>query len=128
MCGILALLGSFNTPDVTKINQVMSHRGPDNFSYASGKNFCFFHSRLSIVGLDNNANQPVRDDKGNVLVYNGEIYNHRQLCRKYGIEDLGSDTLALFNLLVKFGDSVISELDGMFAFVFIKANDLCKGL
>ena len=42
----------------------------------------FGHTRLSIIDLSNNASQPMEDNSGNVIIYNGEIYNYMEILRR----------------------------------------------
>ena len=88
MCGIAGYIGT-NVFDREEIKNILSdfiHRGPDHQSYFKKKlknnlNLYFFHSRLSILDLHSRSNQPMEDEKG-VLVFNGEIYNFRELKNK----------------------------------------------
>ena len=126
MCGILGFHSTNLISDKRFENALekMWSRGPDNIS--TRKSPCHRHLvghlRLSILDLSSDGNQPFFDDTGNVLVYNGEIYNYKELydrykCANYDVS-LKSDTATLFNLLSRFGAKIIPELDGMFAFSF----------
>ena len=81
MCGILGLsykdidIGNYN-----EIKKILSHRGPDNSSLYDKDNLLFVHNRLSIIDLSESANQPMIDnDTGNIIIFNGEIYNYKKL-------------------------------------------------
>ena len=85
MCGIAGYIGK-NQIDRKKIDilsRSMKNRGPDNFSYFhkvcnDNSNIYLFHSRLSIIDLEERSNQPFKI--GNfVLIFNGEIYNYLEL-------------------------------------------------
>lgn len=126
MCGFVAFVGKPNNDVVFKNSletclSLANFRGPDfTGTYSELQSgFYFGHNRLSIRDLHSTSNQPmVSDDHRYVLVYNGELYNTIDLSLKYSVEFTGSDTKLLFNLLCKFGEIVISDLEGMFAFVF----------
>ncbi len=129
MCGIVGI--SVNNKSVedyqTNINNALKsikHRGPDNLQQKQVDNHTILgHARLSIIDLSNAAHQPMNDTTERYsLVFNGEIYNYRQL--KSELEQLGysfstsSDTEVLLNLLIEFGEKGITKLNGFFAFAF----------
>ena len=127
MCGIL---GALNTA-VSEVKfsaalATMCHRGPDGHDVdvdLEGKDFRFGHHRLAIIDLDERAKQPMRSrDNTYSLTFNGEIYNYSEL--RDELEALGeqfrtsSDTEVLLYALVRWGEAVLSRLDGMFALAF----------
>ena len=90
MCGLLLEFSN------TKINQenfknglsLLSHRGPDNNSILQiNQNLILGHTRLSIQDLSKFANQPMTDKEGYSIIFNGEIYNFKEL--KNELLDLG---------------------------------------
>ena len=93
MCGIIGKVSLHNIIDSEQfMNQVQSlkHRGPDNQGIwlSRDKRIALGHCRLSIIDLNENANQPMSDDsKRYVLVFNGEIYNYLEI--KKELEALG---------------------------------------
>lgn len=100
----------------------MTHRGPD----AAGcvryeRNGMLGHNRLSILDLETRSNQPFESGDGRyVMVYNGEIYNFRELSAKYDLNmRTAGDTEVLLELYVRRGPAILSELYGMFAFVVL---------
>ena len=121
MCGIGGIINTNNSkidPNIIEnIKDSLEHRGPDNSSikYISESN-CFVHTRLSIIDLNDRSNQPFQSSDGRyTLVFNGEIYNHKEL-RTY-LEDLGitfksdhSDTEVALLGLSKFGTNFIEKL------------------
>ena len=133
MCGILGCLtNKKNFLQKTlnkKILNLLANRGPDQTSYIDRDNFFFGHTRLSIIGLDEQvARQPVFQDN-KILVFNGEIYNYKdisKLLNSKGVRDSGkSDTETLIKSLNYFGfEKTLSILDGMFAFAYY---DLKRG-
>ena len=130
MCGINGFLimnkKSQNVEDYYGIIKTMTHsiqrRGPDSFGYwnNSEKNLFLGHRRLSVIDFSEKGNQPMLSEKGNwVVVYNGEIYNFKELKKHLDIKnDFNNygDTWVLVNLFEKFGfEKTVSMLEGMFA-------------
>ncbi|MDN5096014.1 asparagine synthase (glutamine-hydrolyzing) [Aliarcobacter butzleri] len=121
MCSIL---GYFNTKlpfdEIIKLNLSMKHRGLDDSTVKDykfrDKKLYFGHNRLSIQDLATHANQPMENNKF-AIVFNGEIYNHKELRCECEYEwKTTSDTETLLELFKKFGvDKTISKLIGMFA-------------
>ena len=82
MCGIAGIIGNFNTSDIETIQIALKHRGPDKQSnFKKKKNgFCFVHSLLKIMDLSDRSIQPMVDDRNdNVIIFNGSIYNYKDL-------------------------------------------------
>ncbi len=101
----------------------MQVRGPDAVGYWNDTEvgLSLGHRRLSILDLDPRANQPMHSDDGRyVIVFNGEIYNFRELRKK--LETVGevfrtkSDTEVLLKLYAREGEGMLSRIRGMFAF------------
>ena len=62
----------------------ISHRGPDGEGYFSNNNIGFGHRRLAIIDLSDNANQPfISSDGLFTLIYNGEVYNFKEIKKNY---------------------------------------------
>ncbi|PIF04132.1 MAG: asparagine synthase (glutamine-hydrolyzing) [Arcobacter sp.] len=115
MCGIVGT--NFNPKaDFLKITNSMKNRGPDNTSIYTIENNHFGHTRLSIVDLNSEANQPmVFDDI--VIVFNGEIYNYDELKISEKLEcKTASDTEVLIRLYLKYDIEFLHLLNGAFAF------------
>jgi asparagine synthase (glutamine-hydrolysing) len=96
------------------------HRGPDGFGLFAGARCGLAHTRLSIIDLAGGA-QPLANEDGQVLVvYNGEVYNYRELRRE--LEGHGhrfrtnSDTEVLVHAYEQWGDAMLHRLNGQFAF------------
>ena len=122
MCGIL-YTNYKNLPKNKFIDalNLLNHRGPDAQGFASLKDHKFGHKRLKIIDLDNRSNQPMYSQCGNYLViFNGEIYNFKELAKKY-LKNIKlkttSDTEILLELFTIYGSESLDLLDGMFAFV-----------
>ncbi len=106
MCGIVGFLSDKQDKQLIElITQSMAHRGPDEIRTSiyqiSGGYLHFGSARLSITGL-NDGSMPMEDENGNVLVYNGEIYELDNLRSKYSLDiDSKSDTRHLLSILSK---------------------------
>jgi len=115
----------------------MRHRGPDGEGFWCSSDrigedgvtegVAFGHRRLAIVDLREIANQPMRDAAtGNVIVFNGEIYNYRELraeLRERGaVFETDGDTEVLLMAYAEWGKGCLQRLRGMFAFAIWDAR------
>ena len=119
MCGLFISVNDSNI-DFNNLLATITHRGPDSSKTMSDSNWQFGFNRLSIVG-NNEHDQPFRKSGSReILCFNGEIYNFRQLAADFlrGKDNYTSDTEVLYDLLSQYGESILSEIDGIFAFVF----------
>jgi asparagine synthase (glutamine-hydrolysing) len=128
MCGIFAMLNppgkSLDLPACRDATRLLSHRGPDaSGEWISQSNDVYLgHRRLSIIDLSDAGAQPMISETGNVLIYNGEIYNFRALRKE--LESRGCrfksscDTEVLLQALEVWGADCLEKLEGMFAFVY----------
>jgi asparagine synthase (glutamine-hydrolysing) len=123
MCGIAGFHGTFDPDLLRTCGDALSHRGPDD----SGEWYCppamvgLAHRRLSIIDLSPRGHQPMHNRaRTAVIVFNGEIYNFRQL--RSDLEQSGhvfrghSDTEVLLVLYETQGEAMLSLLNGIFAF------------
>lgn len=120
MCGICGVLG--RVPDRTVV-QAMSaaieHRGPDDSGFFFDEQVVLAHRRLSIIDLAG-GHQPMHSGQGQVLVFNGEIYNFKQI--RHDLEAAGhkfatqSDTEVLLRSYLEWGHACLDRFRGMFAF------------
>ncbi|MFM7013196.1 MAG: asparagine synthetase B family protein [Betaproteobacteria bacterium] len=104
-----------------KALNAIRYRGPDDLHVVEHDRYVLGHVRLSIIGLGSEGLQPAVDDAGAALVFNGEIYNYKELATRHGVaggSNATSDTQVLFALLRAYGERIVPELDGMFAFVY----------
>ena len=127
MCGIAGAvaLRADGRPDrqtVERMSCALAHRGPDGEGYWEAPNGrgALAHRRLSVIDLDT-GQQPMLSASGtNALVFNGEIYNYREL--RLELERAGatfrtqSDTEVILQLYERHGDRLVDHLRGMFAF------------
>src|SRR5712692_322702 len=125
MCGICGIL----YPDprqrvergtLSEMNRQIVHRGPDDDGFFVEGNIGLAMRRLSIIDI-RTGHQPISNEDENIwIVYNGEIYNHRQL--RADLEARGhryrtkSDTETIIHLYEEYGRDCVNHLRGMFAF------------
>lgn len=126
MCGICGYITDEYTGeiDVTSIlnnmKSALAHRGPDDSAlwFSPDKKCGFGHTRLSIIDLSG-GRQPLVSRKGNVIVYNGELYNFEELKSQIGdsyIFETNSDTEVILAAYEKWGVKCLNRFRGMFAF------------
>lgn len=127
MCGIAAVItssGSARPMDLA----LLRHRGPDaqaEWTSPDGRVW-LGHTRLAIVDLSPTGAQPMHDpETGNVIIFNGEIYNHRSLREELGATGVTwmgtSDTETLLVAYRVWGERMLKRLKGMFALIIFDA-------
>lgn len=135
MCGICGYYGEFDRELLSAMSASIAHRGPDDSGiYQDSHGLVgLAHRRLSIIDLSSNGRQPMSTrcdrcsggepdnaDSGLRIVYNGEIYNYREL--RSELEAKGhrfhstTDTEVLLHLYAEHGPQMLDRLNGMFAF------------
>lgn len=120
MCGILFSTASqLDEKIFRRALDRMAYRGPDASGVLTHNNLQLGHRRLAIIDLDQRSNQPFLSSDGRyAMVYNGEIYNYRELASRYHLNlHTQSDTEVLLALYQLRGPAMLTELNGMFAFV-----------
>ena len=137
MCGINGVLafdsGAFavTEPYVTRMREALAHRGPDGAGtwIAPDGRVGLGHRRLSIVDLSDCAAQPMTNEDGTLaVVYNGEIYNHRELRAELDREGRHrwktdhSDTEVILHAFEEWGIGCVVRFRGMFAFALWDAR------
>ena len=128
MCGIIGIFqpNNNNRLELHNLIENIKHRGPDNTGIWCDKNISLGNTRLKVVDLDDNSNQPfISRNKRYVIIFNGEIYNHKSLKKKYNIfTKTKSDTEVIVELFAKIGHKCFNLLDGMFSVaIFDKKGD-----
>lgn len=117
MCGIAGVFQEPARQSVEKMVENILHRGPDGHGVLGVPNGTFGHTRLAILDVEG-GHQPM-DYRETSIVFNGEIYNYRELKRKY-LSNLRvkthSDTEVIIHLYRRMGPKCVKLLDGMFAF------------
>lgn len=120
MCGIIGAIGNTNVIDINKLNLIQKHRGPDNQGCWSNDNIKLGNQRLSIIDLNDRSNQPLQKDKL-VIVFNGEIYNFKELQNdlknKFNVRfTTDSDTEVVLEMYKNYGVDCLEYIIGMFSF------------
>lgn len=143
MCGVLGVLGleRHSAEQVAgRMRAALRHRGPDDegvelVTHATERApVVFGHTRLSIVELSAAGHQPMWEaaertrDGRNLVTFNGEIYNYRELAEELGRAGFPSrsrsDTEVILNAYRAFGVRAVERLEGMFAFALL---DVTRG-
>lgn len=122
MCGICGIVTTnqtdiFNT--LRTMNKAIIHRGPDDDGYCIADNIGLAMRRLSIIDLETGHQPMFSIDKRLVIIFNGEIYNYKELKERYLKEYIfstHSDTEVILNLFHKMGKECLDLLNGIFAF------------
>ena len=128
MCGFLMIRDkNLHLNNAKKALKTLKHRGPDHTGTVVSEDIFLGHNRLSIIDLGKNANQPMVNKNGKViLVYNGEIYNYKSLKINF-LKDTWFNTNSDSELIIegyeKFGISFFEKLRGMYAFVMYDFRD-----
>jgi asparagine synthase (glutamine-hydrolysing) len=122
MCGIAGIISNSFSPGPEQIKAMtdqLLHRGPEAEGFYVSEGIALGHRRLRIIDLSDAANQPMHSSDGRwVMVYNGELYNFKQLRELYLSKfdfKTESDTEVLLELIAHQGLDVLTELNGMFA-------------
>ena len=132
MCGIFFVKTLKNNEIITKekvdiVLQIHNDRGPDEKSKIIFKDWMMIHNRLAITA-PNKGHQPISNNaKTAYMVFNGEIYNYKQLCNEFKLcdETIFSDTDVLFKLIEVLGfRAAIKKLRGMFAIVYYDLKNM----
>ncbi len=113
MCGIA---GSINFQlDILRLTQDLFHRGPDEQNTFRENNLILHHHRLAILDISG-GKQPMHYGPY-TIIFNGEIYNHKEVRQKYGLNcQSNSDTETILKAYEKLGPKCLNDFDGMFAF------------
>ncbi|MCP4903313.1 MAG: asparagine synthase (glutamine-hydrolyzing) [bacterium] len=120
MCGICGYTGPETSGLLDQMMEAIRHRGPDSGGSFVDRGIHLGNRRLRILDLDG-GDQPISNEDGTItLVYNGEIYNHRELRSKLEARghrfDTDTDTEIIVHLYEEYGASCAEHLNGMFAF------------
>src|SRR3990172_3972086 len=133
MCGIVGVLSDRHVEQIhSAVGRMIAgsrHRGPDGSGdviISLGEDtghLVLGHTRLAIIDLSEHSNQPMCDQPSNSwLVYNGEIYNFRELREELesqgGVFTSQGDTEVLLKALVHWGQEALVRFEGMFSFAF----------
>jgi asparagine synthase (glutamine-hydrolysing) len=126
MCGISGYYSpdkKFSEAELHAMTDAIAHRGPDAHGYYTDELTGLGHRRLSIIDLSDNANQPMHSaDNRYVMVYNGEVYNYREIATELKHKHktdfkTASDTEIILEAYARYGPGFVEKLNGMFAIV-----------
>jgi len=133
MCGITGLfafkqLGLNQLAYLDRAVDSLSKRGPDSRGIFTDQQVGLGHRRLSIIDTSENASQPMTEESGRfTIVFNGEIYNYRELRKQLESEGVkfltASDTEVLLKLFQHKGKECLGLLNGFFCFAIHDALD-----
>jgi len=133
MCGITGIV-DFSTDNsnhlvaIKKMNDAIAHRGPNSEGIWNDTHCFLGHRRLSIIDLSESGNQPFfSQDNRYIMVYNGELYNYKELKlelqrAQHGSKELpyffktSTDTEVILAAYLRWGIGCVKRFNGMFAF------------
>ena len=127
MCGFVGVVSyepaSSNARTVQALTSLLERRGPDDEGQWSDEHAALGFRRLAVLDLSPAGHQPMETPDGRwVLVFNGEVYNFRDL--RSDLEDQGvrfrsdSDTEVVLHALIQWGEDALRRFNGMFAIAF----------
>ena len=125
MCGIAGIVGrtAVRPEAVRYMNHLLEHRGPDDKGIwiSPDQHVVLGHTRLAVLDPSSHGHQPMTDASNTVAItFNGEIYNYIEIAERLRAEgvrfDSTSDTEVLLRGYLHWGEAVLDELNGMFAF------------
>ncbi len=129
MCGIVGFTNKINNSNKVIVDMMnkIRHRGPDAEGSYVDENIALGHRRLSIIDVSSTGDQPIFNEDGSmVIVFNGEIYNYREIREKLiaagHIFKTNTDTEVLIHGYEEYGEKLLNMLRGMFAFVIWDKN------
>lgn len=123
MCGITVFFGDHTVPNLDTYFKRGSKRGPEQYTYESNQDVHMGFHRLAINGLHKECSQPLHF-KQYVLVCNGEIYNYKELIKKYNFKmETQSDCEVILKLYDLMREHCVYELDGEYSFVIHDLQD-----
>jgi asparagine synthase (glutamine-hydrolysing) len=128
MCGIAGFVSrKFTEQQLRQMTDCLRRRGPDadGFLYDPSVGLGLGHRRLSIIDLSEAANQPMWSHNQRYgIIFNGEIYNYREVAKKYNItQQTSSDTEVILEAFDKVGVQCINDFNGMFAMAIWDTQD-----
>jgi asparagine synthase (glutamine-hydrolysing) len=120
MCGIAGFISTdFSRQQLQEMTDCLRYRGPDaeGYFFDEKKGVGLGHRRLSILDLSAAANQPFYSKDGRYsMIFNGEVYNFREVAEKYQIQTVtSSDSEVIIESFAKVGVDCFKDLNGMFA-------------
>lgn len=133
MCGISGIINKnylkVEPNKIQKINDLISHRGPDDEGFYLEKNFAFGHRRLAILDLSSDGHQPMGYLDKYIITYNGEVYNYLEIkdeLMKEGYHFTShTDTEVILASYDRWGEQCVNRFNGMWAFaIYDKVREI----
>jgi asparagine synthase (glutamine-hydrolysing) len=128
MCGIAGFCGNDQNL-LARMMESIHHRGPDESGYFIDDTVSLGHRRLKIIDLESGRQPVYNEDESVVVIFNGEIYNHRTL--RQDLEKKGhrfytnTDTEVIVHAYEEEGIACVRKFNGMFAFAIYDSNKKC---
>lgn len=129
MCGFLAYIGdNLNSKRLESGLSSISHRGPDSSEILKKNQFTFGFNRLAIQDLSSKSMQPMVDLYGNIIIYNGEIYNFKEIKKElesngYEFKTNGDVEVIMKSILHWGFEKSLKNFEGMFAIVYYSKKE-----
>lgn len=130
MCGISLIVNKdrtiTNEIEIGSMSEKIIHRGPDDDGVFINENVAMSFRRLSVIDLSEAGHQPMISEQGNVIIFNGEIFNYIEL--KKELAQLGfrfkskTDTEVILAAYEHWGDDCVLRFNGMWGFVIFDPN------
>lgn len=123
MCGFVGFCDdSKNKKKIIRdMADIIKHRGPDSDGYYVDNNIALGFRRLSIIDLDKGSQPIFNEDKDKVIVFNGEIYNYKEIREELKSKghkfSTNTDTEVILHGYEEYKEDILNKLSGMFAFV-----------
>lgn len=123
MCGFVGFCDdSKNKKKIIRdMADIIKHRGPDSDGYYVDNNIALGFRRLSIIDLDKGSQPIFNEDKNKVIVFNGEIYNYKEIREELKSKghkfSTNTDTEVILHGYEEYKEDILNKLRGMFAFV-----------
>ena len=129
MCGIVGFTNNIDDSNrvIGEMMDRIRHRGPDAEGKYVDEDIALGHRRLSIIDISSSGDQPIFNEDGSkVIIFNGEIYNYREIREKLIAAGhtfrTNTDTEVLIHGYEEYGEKLLNMLRGMFAFVIWDKN------
>lgn len=128
MCGIVGFVNNKENKEkiIKDMSKKIEHRGPDGEGFYIDDNCALAHRRLAIIDLNTGAQPIYNEDKSKVIIYNGEVYNFKELkdalLKKKHVFKTKTDTEVILHGYEQWGEKLPNHLRGMFSFAIWDKN------
>ena len=133
MCGISGIISKSGIPNkenIITMNGLISHRGPDQSGYLEYKNLLLGQVRLSVLDETEKGRQPMSSDGRYWIIFNGEVYNYRELKKKLINKNYKfyseTDTEVVLNSYIEWGEECFKKFNGDWVIAILdkKTNEI----